>query len=169
MSKCTSCKRIGALVKHEGADAKEPDLTGKLAELVRVLLHGVAHIGERRNRLLLGLATDMAQNLGDLRVAAAAADLHHEISQRARIRHEGRGAAFADAAEINELHRQPADACCCVEHPGLQLAGKIPGRLPAHRRVESKDEPAARARWRCDSLRLRQERVDLGLRGGRWR
>jgi hypothetical protein len=77
--------------------------------MVRVLLHGVADKGQRRQRPLFRLAPHMREHLGDLRMAAPAVDLDHEVAQGPGICDEGRGAALADAAEIDELDGQTAD------------------------------------------------------------
>ena len=93
----------------------------------------------------LALAAGVGEDLADLGVAAAAIDLLHQPAELARVRHPARGAAFGEPAVIDELHVEPADRRRLAEHVGLQPAGGVPHRLPAHGGVERKDQPAALA------------------------
>ena len=61
-------------------------------------------------------------------------------------RDEFRRPALAEAAEIDELHVEPAESRRRLKHPGLQGLREIPGRLAAHRRVERENQPSARTR-----------------------
>jgi hypothetical protein len=81
----------------------------------------------------------MGQDAADLGMAAAAVDFLHQAAQQARIRHEARGTAFRQASIVRQLDVEPADCGRFLEHVGLQPAGLVPGRLPAHGGVEGKD------------------------------
>ena len=84
----------------------------------------------------------MAERAADLRVAAAAVDARHQPGERLGLADPARGAAFAEPAEIQELHVEPADRGGGLEHLRLNAAGEVPHRLPAQRGVEREDEPA---------------------------
>ena len=49
------------------------------------------------------------------------------------------------ARDNRRAEYKPADSGRFAEHVGLQAAGLVPGRLPAHGGIEREDEPAARA------------------------
>ena len=66
--------RIAALLEHEGRDRQEPKLARCVAEIVQVLLHGVADEHQRLHLGLAGLARRVGDNLADLGAAAAAID-----------------------------------------------------------------------------------------------
>ena len=116
-----------------------------MAEIVELLLHGVADEDQRLHLLDLGLALGMREDLADLGVAAAAVDPRHQLGEPLGLRHPARGAAFGETAIVDELHVEPADRRRLAEHVGLQPAGGIPHRLPAHGGVEREDQPAALA------------------------
>ena len=88
-------------------------------------------------------AHGMVEHPADLREAALAGDAGHQPLQPAGVGDPGRGARLAVAAVVDELHLQAARLRRGVEHRPLQLAGEVPGRLPAHRGVEREDQPAA--------------------------
>ena len=67
----------------------------------------------------------------------------HQLGEPLGLRHPARGPAFVQAAVVDELDVEPADRRRLAEHVGLQPAGGIPGRLPAHGGVEREDQPAA--------------------------
>ena len=73
--------------------------------------------------------------------------------------------AFAEAAVIDELDVEPAERRRRLEHLALDMAGAIPARLTARRRIERKDQPAAPAcrTRRRGALEVAQERIDLGV------
>ena len=79
------------------------------------------------------------------------------------------GAALVEAAIIDQADVETAERGRLAKHVGLQRAGHVPGRLPAHGRIEREDQPAPGAR------RMRRHRARLGdeggdvLRGGRLR
>jgi hypothetical protein len=82
----------------------------------------------------------MGENLADLRIAAAALEAGHQVGQRFGVGDPFAGPAFPEAAEIKELHLQRL-AGDGLEHLALELAGKIPCRLPAHGGIEREQEP----------------------------
>ena len=143
----------------------QPEFAGPGTEVVHGLLHGVAYIDQCLHLGLLALMARMSQHFADLRVAAAAVDLLHRGGERRRFRHPARGPTFAQTPKIHKLHVEPADRLRLAKHVALQLAGRVPRRLPAHGRVQRKDQPAAFTR-RCalDAAHLGQERIDLGAR-----
>ena len=76
-----------------------------------------------------------------------------------------------EPAVIDELDVESADRRGLAEHVGLQPAGRVPGRLPAHGGIEREDQPPALAGGgrRPERAHLRQERVDVGARRRRRR
>ena len=74
--------RIVALLEHEGRHAEQAELARRRAEIVDLLLHGVA---DEDQRLHLGLARVSAracvEHLADLGVAAAAVDARHQLAE----------------------------------------------------------------------------------------
>jgi len=85
------------------------------------------------------------EHLADLGLAAAAVDLAHERGEAGAVRDEAGGAAFAEAAEIDQLHVEPARTRRRVEHAALKRLGEIPCWLPTHGGVEGEDQPPATA------------------------
>ena len=92
----------------------------------------------------------MLQHAADLGAPTLAANARHEPGQHGGIGGPFRGAALAEAAEIDELHVQPADASGLREHVALDLERHVPAVLAAHGGVHGKHEPTvAGARSRC--------------------
>src|SRR5215208_1300542 len=135
--------RLRAFLEHESRHTEKPKLAGGLAEIVKLLFHRIADKNQRLYFGFLGLALGMRDDLADLRVAAAAVDSRHQVGEFIGLCDPAGGTAFAEAAVIDELHIETADRRRLPEHVGLQPAGGVPGRLPAHGGVERKDEPAA--------------------------
>ena len=161
--------RVVALLEHEGRDVAQAELAGAGAEIVERFLHGVADEDQGCDLAGVVLAARMGQHLADLGMAAAAIDLRHQRAEPRRLGDPGRGAAFGEAAIIDELDIEAADGGGFAEHVGLQPAGGIPGRLPAHGGVEREDQPAALAglgRW-AERVDPAQEGIDLGAGGRR--
>ena len=98
------------------------------------------------------LAAGVRQHLADLGVAAAAVDLAHQPRQFVAVRDPAAGAAFVQAAIIHQADIEAADRRRLAEHVGLQRAGHVPGRLPAHGRVEREHQPAACRRSRRGAI-----------------
>ncbi len=137
--------RVVALLEHEHRHAEQAEFAGRLAQIVDLLLHGVADEHHRLHALLAIFLAGVAEHLADLGVAAAAIDARHQRGEFLGSRDPAGGAAFAQAPEIDQLDIEPAGACRLAEHVGLQRAGGIPGRLPAHGGVEREDQPPALA------------------------
>jgi hypothetical protein len=135
--------RVGALLEQKHRHAEQSQLAGATAQVVDVLLHAVADIDQRVDRLLCRLGSGVAQHLADLRVAARAIDSRHQARERVGVRHPLGGAALAGATKVDELHIEPADRLDGVEHVGLQRQRHVPGRLAAHGGIHSEHEPAA--------------------------
>ena len=135
---------------------------------VDVLLHGVAHVDEGGDRGLGGGALGVVEHAPDLGQPAVAGDAGHQPLEPAGVGDEARGARLAVAAEVDELHLEPARLRGGVEHGRLQLAGEVPGRLTAHGGVEGEDEPpAAGLRSRRAGARLGEEGRDVAAAGRR--
>jgi hypothetical protein len=64
----------------------------------------------------------MLEHLANLGRAAAAVDAGHQVGQTPRIVDPAAGPALAEAAEIDQLHIEPADRRRLVEHLRLQRA-----------------------------------------------
>jgi hypothetical protein len=114
--------------------------------------------------------SSVGKNLGDLGVAALATYGRHYRAKPVRIRNPGRSATFRQAAIVDELNVKAADIRGCAEHLSLQLAGVVPCRLAAHRRVEREDQPPAPA---CCSVwpqrpDLIEKTIDFSARRRRW-
>src|SRR5262249_56943899 len=73
--------RIIALLEHEGWHAKETEFAGRMAQIVELLLHGIADEYQGLSLGLLGLTARVCDDLADLGVAAAAVDPLHEPRQ----------------------------------------------------------------------------------------
>ena len=97
----------------------------------------------------------MGEHFGDLSMAAAAIDALHQRAEPPGLGNPGRGAAFRKAAIIDELDVEPAGGSRFAKHIGLQPAGAVPGRLPAHGGIERENQPAA-----LTGLDRRAERFD---------
>ena len=64
----------------------------------------------------------------------------HHSRESAGVRHPPRCSAFALAAEIDQLHFEPAGSGYGPEHFRGQLCGQIPSRLPARGGVDREDQ-----------------------------
>ena len=150
---------------------KQPKFAGRGAQVVDLLLHGVADEHQRLHPLLAVFLARVAENLADLGVAAAAIDARHQRGEFLGTGDPARGAALAKPTEIDQLNIEPAGLGCLAEHIGLQGAGAIPGRLPAHGGVEREDQPPTLAAGRggAEPAHALNEFGDLGPRGGRRR
>ena len=69
--------------------------------------------------------------------------------------------ALAVAAEIDELHVEPAHGLNRLEHVRLELEREIPRRLPAHGGVHGEDQPALARTGRLERPHILEEGVDL--------
>jgi hypothetical protein len=98
----------------------------------------------------------MAQNLADLSLAATTVDSRHQLAKLITACDPTGSATFVQATEVHELDIKAADTRRFAEHLCLQCAGCIPGRLPTHRGIERKYQPAAAA-----SRRRRPKRAHL--------
>src|SRR5262249_2805540 len=154
----------------------QPEFAGGGGKIVDLLFHGVAHEHQRLRLHLLGLAARMSKDFADLGAATATGNPAHETGEAYAVGDPAGGATFVEAAVVDELHLQPADRRRLAEHFALQLAGGIPGGLPAHGGVEREDQAPALAglEGRRQSARASDEGVNLRTRGpggrlaGRW-
>ncbi len=155
---------VAALLEHEHGDAEEAEFAGARAQPVDILLHAVADVDEGVDLAPPAFIEGVAEHLADLRETALAADAAHEAGERIGIGHPFRGAAFAHAAEIDELHVETAHLLHCREHLALQLQRHVPRRRAAHRGIHGEDETAALAGGGgCQRLHLGDERGNVGI------
>ena len=159
------------LLKHEGRHAAQAQLASLRREIVDRLFHGVADVDQRCHLALVGFGARVAQHLSDLGMPAAAIDAPHQVAQPSAVRHPARGAALVQSTKVHKLHIEPADRRRLAEHLALQLASRVPGRLPAHCGIEREDQPPALSRFYRWSKRAGalDERIDLGTRRRRRR
>ena len=106
------------------------------------------------------LAPRFRQHLADLGVAAPAIDLAHQLCQLRAVGNPAGGTALVEAAIINQADIETAQRRRLAKHVGLQRAGHVPCRLPAHGGVEREYQPAPGA------SRVRRHRAGLGDKGG---
>jgi hypothetical protein len=74
---------------------------------------------------------------------------------------------FANATEIDQLHRKAADLARHGEHVGLNRHGAIPAWLTAHRRVDREHKPAFCLRQCGHARGGAQEGINLPRTGTR--
>src|SRR5215218_5832047 len=72
------CGGIAAFEEHEHRHAEQSDFSGSLANRVDVFFESIADVNDGIDLASARLAQDVAYDLADLRVAAAAADLRHQ-------------------------------------------------------------------------------------------
>src|SRR3546814_19068180 len=110
-----------------------------MAEMVEILLHGVADEDNSGDLALLRLLCGPLQHLADLRPPGKAEHAGHEAQQLLGFRHPGARLALAEAAIVDELHLQPAEPLRLLEHL----------RLPRSqaRRVGKECVCTCRTRW----------------------
>ena len=137
--------RVAPFLEQEHRHAQERQLARAPAKIVDVLLHAVADVHQRVDRLLRQLRARVREHLADLRVAPGARDARHQRRERVGVRHPARGSALAGAAEEYELHIEPADRLHGLEHVGLQRQRHVPCRLPAHGGIHREHQPTAPA------------------------
>ena len=162
------CLRIAAFVKDEHRYAEQAKLACLVAKRVDVFLHAVADEHDRIDLLALGLGDGKSQDLLDLCLAAAAGDGGHVLQERCGAVEPGAGFALAKATVEHELDVEAAERRSLPEHLALDVAGLVPGRLPACGRIEGEHQPAALARCRPGRRRRRQPPEEgIHLRAGR--
>jgi hypothetical protein len=158
--------RVGLLLKHECGYAEEPQFARLRAKIVDRLLHCVPDKDERIDLLLLCLLAHVIEHAADLRMTTTAVDFFHETGKPCRIGNPLRRTAFRDAAIVHKLDIEAAHRRRLLKHFRLQGTGEVPGGLPAHRRIESEDQPPALAVGaRPERSGPLHERVDLRARG----
>src|SRR6185295_12684627 len=74
-------ERVAAFKKHEHRHADQSDLSGGLANGVDAFFEGIADVNGGIDLASACLAQDVAHDLADLGVAAAAADLGHQCRE----------------------------------------------------------------------------------------
>ena len=106
---------------------------------------------KRADRRTARLVKDVAEYLGDLRMAGGDRNLASSARQGPCRRQEAGGLALAKAAIIDKLDFEAAMRGRRLKHAGLDALRDIPGRLPAHRRVEGENQAAAARRRRAQA------------------
>ena len=109
---------------------------------------------------------NVAQHPGDLGLAGLDRDFHHQRAEVPAAAEEAGGFALAEAPVIDQLNLKAAMRGGRREHRGLKALRQIPGGLPAHRRIERKDQAAAPGRRRRGLARRGDELIDIRLRVG---
>ena len=159
-----------AFLKHEDGDFQQAKFACPGAEIVDRLFHGVADKHHRAHGGRHRLAAGFGQHFSNLGVAALAIDLAHQLRQMRGVGNPSRRAAFVEATVVDEADIETADRGRLAEHVGLQRAGHVPGRLPAHGGVEREYQPAPCAGgMRRHRVCLRNECGDVVRRGRRVR
>src|SRR4029078_4146129 len=153
--------RVTTLMEDEHGHLHQSQFAGKPGEPVDILLHAVAHIDQRVHFGALAFAPGMGKDFGDLRQAALAGDVAHQLGQRDGVRNPFRRLALVEPAEIDKLHIAPADSLDGVEHVGLKLESEVPGGLPAHGGVHGEDQPAAAGCGGGRGFYSFEKRIDL--------
>ena len=84
------------------------------------------------------------------------------VVERARVDHPARGAAFVEAAEIDELHVEAADSAAACEHLALQLGRRDPRSAGGSwwRRARKSAGPRTGRGGRSEPLGFGQKGVD---------
>jgi hypothetical protein len=144
----------------------QAEFAGAATEFIEIFLHGVANENERTHFESVVFAPRMRQNLGDLRLPAAAIDARHQFAEPLWLGDPSRCAAFGKPSVIDELKIESADGGRFPKHFCLELTRLVPSRLPAHCGVEREDEPPSLTGFDCGIERsnLAQKRLDVGAR-----
>ncbi len=138
--------RIVTLLKQEGGNAAHAEFSRRVADLVDLLFEAVADEDQRVDALLVGGLDGVAQHLAQLGTPAEAADLNHAADQLVGRRHPRARLALPEPAIEDELDIEPAEPVRRLEHLRLEMAGPVPSRLAARRRVHGEQQPAASRR-----------------------
>ena len=156
-------RRILSLLEHERLHAEERELAGEAASVSG--FSSIASPMKTSAPTLARLASSRAwaSTSPDLGRSAAHVDAAHELREPLPAGDEVRRPAFVQAAEIDELHVEAAERAGGLEHFRLQRLGEVPGRLPAHGRVEGEDQPSAAGRRRRGNLFRRLDEGGDGL------
>src|SRR5262249_56825654 len=93
--------RVVALLKNEGRNAEQPKLPRRVAEIIELLLHGIADENQGLYLDCLGFTLAVGKNFADLGMAAPAIDSFHQASQSVRLRYPMRSAAFPQPPVID--------------------------------------------------------------------
>src|SRR5262249_20465529 len=127
---------IVAFLKHEGRHTETSELAGFGDQLVLVFLKSIADEDQRAHLEQLGFLLGVDEDLAQLRVSDPAHETGHDLGKVPGIAGPARGRALILAAIIDQLNIESAGGSNLTEHLSLQVAGRIPGRLPARRSVE---------------------------------
>src|SRR3546814_21136697 len=100
--------RIAALVEHEAGHAEQAELSGQVAEVVELLLHGVADEHQGRDLPLPRFLGRALQHLADLGAPGETEHTSHADQQLSRCGNPPQRPSLADAPEVEELHIQSA-------------------------------------------------------------
>lgn len=163
LTECSFRNRIAPFLKHERRNAKQTQFARQIRQLVDILFHAVPHINQCIDGSFACFALGVREHLAKLRKAAPAFHARHQPRQRLGIPHPFGSAAFAKPAEVDQLDIEAANLFDLMKHVRLDLQGQIPGRLPAHRRIHSEDQPAPALAFfgRGGTLQLLKKRIDF--------
>src|SRR5262249_13905004 len=152
---------IASFLEHERWHAETSELTSLMDECIGIFLHSVTDEGQGADLQQFSFLLGMGEDLTYLGFPGRAHDLRHGFGQLGGVRDPAGGAAFTEAAVVEELHVELADGGDFAEHIGLEGTGGIPGWLPASGGVEGEDEAAVPGRCAVFDQVL-EKRVDFG-------
>ena len=143
LSEGTFGDRVVPFLKHEARDPQGPELTGEVAQPVRVLFHAVTDKNQGVHPLVSGLLQGVSQDPFDLCVPRGTGDGRHLPLEGPGIGEPRARLELAVAPVEAQLDLETAERGRRLEHLGLDTAGAVPGPLTAGGRVHGEDEPAA--------------------------
>src|SRR4029079_11091297 len=96
-------ERVAAFLEDEDAKPEQPQFARLGGKRIDRLLEGVADEDKDAHLLLGGFVAGVGQDPADLRVAAPAIDLRHQVAERPRIADPAACPALVETAGIGEL------------------------------------------------------------------
>src|SRR5690242_17332319 len=139
LAKSTLRNGIITFLKQKGGNAEQSERSRRMAKIVKVLLHGIAHKHQGLDLRLLRLSLRMRDDLADLGMTSPAFDPLHQCGEALGPRYPEGCAAFSETTVVDQLDIEAADGRRFAKHVCLQPACGVPQRLPAHGRIERKD------------------------------
>jgi hypothetical protein len=100
---------ICPFLEHERGNAGFAQGSGIMGEIVRVLLHSVTDENQGLRFEKLALAPSVGEHLADLGMTHAAIDAFHESGEVFGLGDPAGGAAFGEAAIVDQLDAEPTD------------------------------------------------------------
>src|SRR5262249_56150846 len=96
--------RVVALLKHESRNAEQPKLPRRVAEIIELLLHGIAAENQGLYLTCLGFTLAVAKNFADLGMAAPPSDSFHHATKPVRCRSPMQNLPFPHPPPIAQRH-----------------------------------------------------------------